>query len=121
MADLYNATSMEILCANFTSDEGDEGDAGEGDGTKERKKKEPVAEESEILSFMDVLGNCELAPIDAYTELTFSYECKISKCAAIADQLNICQEDKSECDPEDANYNPDLAESLSKIGKRVKY
>ena len=52
VADLYNATSMDILCANFTSgsDEGggedeakprkgDEGDkAGEGDETGEDKK-----------------------------------------------------------------------------------
>ena len=65
------------------------------------------------------MANCELAPIDAYTELTFGYECKVSKCAAIADQLNICQTDKSGCDEEDPNFNPGLTETLEKIGIRV--
>ena len=58
VADLYNATSMDILCANFTSgsDEGggedeaksrkgDEGDkAGEGDETGEDKKEAGLTE-----------------------------------------------------------------------------
>ena len=65
------------------------------------------------------MSQCELAPIDAYTELTFSYECKVSKCAAIAKELNICQTDKTECDEESDNFNPHLEETLAKIGIRV--
>ena len=66
------------------------------------------------------MTKCELSPIDAYSEITFGYDCKASKCAKIAISLNMCQNDTSECDKESENYNKDLSLALEKIGIRVK-
>ena len=155
VANLYNATSLDMLCSNFKFDESnddasEEGNEKEGDKKEENKKEGRKAVETEgtfrneteeilqngteeilqngteeilqngtALSFQDLLAQCELAPIDAYTELTFAYECKVSKCEAIATELNICQTDNTECDETSDNFNPDLTETLQKIGIRV--
>jgi len=133
VSNLYNATSLDMLCGNFKFDESNDDASEEGNEKEGDKKEGRNAVETEgtfrneteeilqngTLSFQDLLAQCELAQIDAYTELTFAYECKVSKCEAIATELNICQTDKTECDESSDNFNPDLTETLEKIGMRV--
>ena len=156
VANLFNATNLDMLCDNFkfdennddASEEGNEKEGNEKEGNeKEGNEKEGNEEEASKkegrkavetkrtfrngtegtlqngtdLSYQDLLEQCELAPIDAYTELTFSYNCKVSKCEAIATELNICQTDKTECDESSDNFNPDLTLTLEKIGIRVNH
>ena len=151
VANLFNATNLDMLCGNFKFDENNddaseegnekegnekEGNEKEGDKKEENKKEGRKAVETKgtfrngtegtlqngtDLSYQDLLEQCELAPIDAYTELTFSYDCKVSKCEAIATELNICQTDKTECDESSDNFNPALNETLAKIGLRVNH